>query len=606
MAGRHKGPLRIAIEDWLQTFDLGAILGRWFKGAGESHEQEIVRVNQELLDMMKDLPGLPKVLRDLADMEDGDNLQGGILTAGGFASEVGRAAAGGILGPVVNMSNYLMDSIVRSARPNLDTMILMRRFEIISEEDYRTMAGELGWSKELVQAYEEATQFRFGPGDLLNLYRRREISDVEFIQELQDRGWQTKEINQFLKLTQLIPGVGELITMTVREAFNDEVASRFGYDEDFPSEVLPYTSAQGLSEEWVRRYWRMHWVLPSVGQGFEMLHRLRPGTTDVPFTDQDLEILLKALDIPNYWRSRLTQVSYNPLTRVDVRRMHDMGILDREDVKGSYLDIGYNEENAENMTQFTEAYNAQDKKSLSRSAVLKAYKKGILNENEALDIMTASGHSVEEAQFYVDLTTFEILEEQTDLETDLVHDRYLAGEIDKVAVHRELVALQLPTEQVERLLTRWELELSKKQRLPTESELENFYKLGYIEEADYRQGLRDRQYKPESIDWYIRQADQDIAEKTAAQERDALEVQEKLRNEALASEYRIARQELDVMIAQERANIAELKLLTHSIEDKEMIGQIKERMDALKLRIRQLQVAEADLELSEDIETREV
>ncbi|GAI69295.1 unnamed protein product, partial [marine sediment metagenome] len=90
----------------------------------------------------------------------------------------------------------------------------------------------------------------------------------------------------------------------------------------------------------------------SILQGFEMLHR------DV-ITPEQLNSLFMATDIMPWWREKLQAISYSPLTRVDVRRVFKMGIIDREQVYRTYLDLGYNEEKAEWLTSFTEMQNTE-------------------------------------------------------------------------------------------------------------------------------------------------------------------------------------------------------------------------------------------------------
>ena len=142
-----------------------------------------------------------------------------------------------------------------------------------------------------------------------------------------------------------IPPVADIITMAVREAFTPDIAARFGQYDDYPEELTEWGQKKGLSEDWTKRYWAAHWGLPSPQQGFEMLHR--------GIIDQDeLNMLLRALDVMPFWRSRLTAMAFRPLTRVDVRRMYKEGILDEAGVYKAYLDNGYTPENAERMTQF--------------------------------------------------------------------------------------------------------------------------------------------------------------------------------------------------------------------------------------------------------------
>ena len=67
----------------------------------------------------------------------------------------------------------------------------------------------------------------------------------------------------------------------------------------------------------------------------------------------ELKLLLRVRDIPSFWRERLVQLSYDPYTRVDVRRMYTAGVLSENEVFDTYLDLGYDEEHANNLTLWT-------------------------------------------------------------------------------------------------------------------------------------------------------------------------------------------------------------------------------------------------------------
>jgi len=137
--------------------------------------------------------------------------------------------------------------------------------------------------------------------------------------------------------------------MAVREAFTPEIAARFGQYQDLPPDFVEWVGKKGLSKEWAERYWAAHWSLPSPQQGFEMLHR---GVIN----EGDLNMLMRALDIMPFWRDKLIQIAYRPLTRVDVRRMFALGVLDVSGVRKAYTDLGYNDYNADLMTDFTIKY----------------------------------------------------------------------------------------------------------------------------------------------------------------------------------------------------------------------------------------------------------
>lgn len=260
-----------------------------------------------------------------------------------------------------------------------------------------------GWSSSLIEAMEKAHRQYTDTGAVLALYRRGELDQAGFFDKLALLGFAPEAMVDLEKLAALIPGPSDLVRMGVREAWHDDIAAKWGYDQDFPPEFATWMEKQGFGGDWAKRYWRAHWVLPGIVQGFEMRHR------DV-IDDQELQELLRISDIPSEWRKRLTEVSYRPLTRVDVRRMHDMGVLTDADVKRSYLDLGYNEQNADLMTEFTKRYNdktgsgdATEYKDLTRSVVIQAYRKAILTRDQAETRLMGLDYATEEIQVLLEL-----------------------------------------------------------------------------------------------------------------------------------------------------------------------------------------------------------
>jgi hypothetical protein len=68
--------------------------------------------------------------------------------------------------------------------------------------------------------------------------------------------------------------------------------------------------------------WIAHWDLPSVGQGFEMLHRGE-------ITEDQLTKLLKAKDIMPFWRDKLTAISWVLPGRIEARMLAQYGLVDK-------------------------------------------------------------------------------------------------------------------------------------------------------------------------------------------------------------------------------------------------------------------------------------
>ena len=594
-----KGALRIAIDDWLEKSKFGEALSRWYTHWGEDIEDAIADEHQDTLSELAKIPGIPSIFQKLKHGSNKNKLQGGILTAGGLAAGMGMSAASAIMAPVMRLINYVMDRQMKTARVDPAVAYAMMRRKPSSRGSLESGMQDLGWDTELQNAWDEVTKPVLPEADLIALMMRQKISSGEVSAELTKRGWTSERITHLVQMSHIIPGVQDIITMAVREAFHDGVAAKFGYDEDFPPEAAEWGEKQGLSTDWMKKYWRSHWTLPSVGQGFAMFQRLRPGTTNNSVDEADLSMLLRALDIPAFWRKRLIELSYSPLTRVDVRRMHGMGVIDEDQVYASYLDLGYNSENAQRMTEFTIALNSGDKVNVSRTAILKAFSRGSLNKEDAITTLESIGLKTDEAKFYVSLAQLEQAQKDADDEAKLILTLFEAGEIDNSETYSQLSALRIPSDRVNRLVRSADLKRLAKVRLTTEQELEEFYLHGQINDDEYRTGLIARKYQTNNIEWFIKRADQKRLDYERKEEERLLNVAEKIEKSNIAGIYRKQVARIDIRLAESRTAIADIRIMLHDIDDKLVKTNLTSEVKEHQANISALILQKAKLKLSE-------
>jgi len=237
--------------------------------------------------------------------------------------------------------------------------------------------------------------------------------------------------------------------MAVREVFTPEIAQRFGQYEGLPSDYVEAAEKKGLSKLWAERYWAAHWTLPSIQQGFGMLHR---GIIGEP----DLRLLMRALDIMPYWRDKLMQLSYKPLTRVDVRRMHLLGTLDEAGVNRAYRDVGYNDRNAGLMTDFTVRYNRRSLAGFTQRDVIKAYINRLIESGHATSILREIGIKSTEIPNIMRLATLKREWKHKDETIDAIRNRYTKGTRSLVQTRGALSQLGIASDYVETLLAQWE------------------------------------------------------------------------------------------------------------------------------------------------------
>lgn len=367
----------------------------------------------------------------------------------------------------------------------------------ISKDEYYALMRYQGYTKEqadllLVLGYQPMT---------IDFYRecylRGLITEKEHDRLLGRLGVTEKNIERLKQLYFYIPSPSDLVRMAVRDAWNDEAARRFGYDEDFPKEFAEWAQKQGMSPEWARRYWRAHWELPSPTMAYEMLHR---GI----ITREELEILLKIADYPKFWRDKLIQLSYSPYTRVDVRRMYQLGILNRDQVKKAYMDLGYDEEHAENLTKFTVAGASEEEKDLTKTEILSGYRTKLLTAQETKEALMKLGYDEDEANFYIALEDYKLEKEAKNELLNWTKAEYTKGIIDANEVIKRLSAANFQAKEIDHYLAIWRPNKETRDKQPSVGDLKSFFKARVIDEATFREEMRNLGYSERYIDWYAK------------------------------------------------------------------------------------------------------
>lgn len=302
----------------------------------------------------------------------------------------------------------------------------------------------------------------------------------------------------YRQLAYPIPPVADIITMAVREAFTPEIAQRFGQYEGLPQEYVEWVQRKGISKEWAERYWAAHWSLPSPQQGFEMLHR---GIIN----RDELHLLLRALDIMPFWRERLIQMSYRPLTRVDVRRMYQLGTLNEASVTQSYRELGYNDTNAIRMTDFTIRQTRQSLSRFSSNDVVQAFIKRFIDSGQAGNLLRQIGVKDTEIPYILQTAGYRREWSFKQERIDAIENLYKKGKLSETQTRTDLFNLGLPADHIQTLFQQWvsKAEADKEATWTTAQTLK-FLQQGLITPERAAQELSMLGYNAERISIYLR------------------------------------------------------------------------------------------------------
>jgi len=443
-----------------------------------------------------DIPGLdPKVKETIQNIQKGDNQSDTI-----YMYLMGLVGFMGLLsGPasiMAKQTSYESDMHWRTARPQPDALWAMKRRGILNDELFELYMKQTGWPEALIQSWGTITKAVLPAGDVGSAYLRGELNVDEFKGELRKRGFDELDLELIEKLLQQIPGPQDLIRMAVREAWHDDVARTFGYDEDFPVEFGEWTEKIGLSTDWAKRYWRAHWELPGVREGFEMLHRRI-------IDESELELLLRSRDIPSFWRKNLIQLSYRPYTRVDVRRMYKAGVLSEQDVYDNYRDLGSDDEHAEKLTEWTIKEYTEDSRDLAKGDVLSAYEAGTITSADAITYLDLLGYGEDELMVLLARVD---LKKEAAFEKEIVENvrvGFVGGYFDENDVFAKLGSINPPAGFIEERLKLWRLQRERAVKRPTLTQLAKFWIKEIIDESTLKSEMKTLGYNETYVGWFM-------------------------------------------------------------------------------------------------------
>lgn len=350
----------------------------------------------------------------------------------------------------------------------------------------------------------------------LAVHRRREtIGHEEYVSSMAALGFDEAQAHLVYLLTEYVPPAQDVVRFAVREVYTPEIAQRYGAFDDFPEDAMSDFERAGVTRDQALKYWGAHWELPSPQQAYEMLHR----DAETGVTEDDVRTLLRAHDVQPFWRERMIAMATAPYTRVDVRRMHKLGILNREQMVRAYRDIGYNAERAEGLARFTEEINnAEDNEAAApwraslRSRAQSLYIDGVLSDDELAQTLRATGHSDEEIEFYLAESAFIVEGEAArDLRSGL-KALYVGGTWTAGKVVTRLIEAGYEQRAIDNLIAQWDLAKEVREETAREREQRDLTRadiLGgladeLLSEAEARQALQDLGYDDSEADLLVR------------------------------------------------------------------------------------------------------
>jgi SOS response regulatory protein OraA/RecX len=328
--------------------------------------------------------------------------------------------------------------------------------------------------------------------DLRDALLRERMSETEHDWWLGSAGFSQANIDIIKELYFDIPTPSDLVRMAVREVFDPVVVERFGQMEDFPLDFAKWGKQTGISDFWAHAHWAAHWDLPSAQQGFAMFHR------DV-IAEDDLKLLLRVLDVMPFWRDRLIKIAYRVISRIDIRRMYNTGVVGRDKVLRVYKDMGYRPEDAEFLTEYVVRAAGGVGKDVPRETITGAYRGRLILRDEAADALRELGFTDDQVDFFLGMADLQVEQENARLAEDIFEADFKSGAATEAQTRSALAYLGIPEARIELLIGLWRRQAAKRTAGLATSQLQRLYHEGFINEATLRERLKALGYNDTDI-----------------------------------------------------------------------------------------------------------
>jgi len=332
-----------------------------------------------------------------------------------------------------------------------------------SDEFFYAFGKRLGYDKGQLDLLEQSNGEPISVGQSLELWNKKEGADLAIelgvANEIEiawskgkgvddvDRAVLEGPLNNYwfdaIKLLRYnMLGAPDYIRFAVRDVYDTVKRALYTLDEDYPKIVGAKLKMLGYSPQDAKDAWAAHWELPSPTQAFEMLHR---GVLPAGISIEDF---LKSADYAPVWRQSMKDISYNPITRTDAKRMYKLragggydatAILTPAAIDAlpagnpfkqlvrNFLNNGYTIADAIDLATFTKedvnVENSNERHGISsglKNAIVAMYKGRLISADDVrtyLSQLTYTNETIE--QFLIEAEFFRLQDEKADVASAL-------------------------------------------------------------------------------------------------------------------------------------------------------------------------------------------
>ena len=434
---------------------------------------------------------------------------------------------GGGLGALINMvpglsqfmtwSEQEINTVFPVALMSPADYLNMWRTDMLTDAEYYTNMGKLGYNKTLAYRYANSQQTLLDLRTYLKLDFLGYLNNNTILnQSITPARW--RQIRDALQIGEDVyalykqsamyyPSVSELNQMYITDAFSDETAKRYNLDELLDDSVYKRYAKLGLDQDWTRYMWRSTWNYPSFYEAkymydYSKAHAQELGASG--FYDDDFDYLMRTKNYPSYFRKLYKYILNTPITIAEISRMYEEGIITTDDqLRKLLLWEGRSDEQVSLLIPFIKKTyspaNARGMKHYTESMITELYMNGMISDAQFEQYLTElkyDNDSINVIKNYVKLK--EILAQRSALKGDVL-ERYKTNKIDESTAKSLLLAGGFTQQQAQYIIDKEKVVLTAPHKKLSVSELTKMAGAKLITIEEYNNYLKAIGYSEEDI-----------------------------------------------------------------------------------------------------------
>ncbi len=351
-------------------------------------------------------------------------------------------------------ADFMLDSAARLIEfPNL---LELRRRSIVDDKGLAERLGKLGFIERDAANVGELWKTLPDGFQLTQAYFREVINKREYLEGLEQLGFESTTANVLEQIAWQLPGPADLMRFGVREVFTPAIAQRFGQYQQYPEAMTEWANKIGMKREVALMYWAAHWDLPAIGQMFDMFHR---GI----ISRADLKMGVRARDVMPFWQDKVIDLSYRLIPRRTLPRLIRQGLIEGAEATKRFRRLGFDLEDSQIMARSAALDATKEERDLTKTDIINAVKYDWFTVQQARRALQDLEYSKAAINYYIsdaerrrDLESAKAAAEATiadsvvalDLSKAEVLRAYSAGMVDRPAAAELLASLGLTPETV--------------------------------------------------------------------------------------------------------------------------------------------------------------